>query len=239
MDNFQPEQQQRKVVVDASGLTSFLTRMYGTMAFAVLVSALSAYVVMNPLRTQVLGYFTQHPGMVWLLLLLPIALSIGVSVSATRNVVGGFIMLMVMSVIYGVEFALIAGVYTAANITVAFVSAASIFVALAIYGSVTHRNLDRAGSHAFAALIALIIASLINMFLRSAMITYIFSYIAVIIFVVLTAYDAQKMKQLYVNYAGQVSTNGLAVTGALQLYLDFINLFIQLLNILQMGSNRD
>ena len=90
-----------------------------------------------------------------------------------------------------------------------------------------------------AALIALIIASLVNLFLKSAVISYVFSYIAVIIFVVLTAWDAQKMKQLYIEYGNQVSVTGLAITGALQLYLDFINLFLQLLNILQMGSNRD
>ena len=76
------------------------------------------------------------------------------------------------------------------------------------------------------------------MFLNSPAITYIFSYIAVIIFVILTAYDAQKMKNIYLEYNGQVSTTGLAVMGALQLYLDFINLFIQLLQIFGMGDDR-
>lgn len=84
----------------------------------------------------------------------------------------------------------------------------------------------------------MILASLINMFLNSPAITYIFSYIAVIIFVVLTAYDAQKMKNIYLNYQDQVSVTGLAIMGALQLYLDFINLFIQLLQIFGMGSDR-
>lgn len=87
-------------------------------------------------------------------------------------------------------------------------------------------------------MIALILASLINMFLNSPAITYIFSYIAVIIFVILTAYDAQKMKNIYLNYQDQVSVTGLAIMGALQLYLDFINLFIQLLQIFGMGSDR-
>lgn len=238
MDNMNP-QTGRRQVVDQIGLNSFLTKMYGNMALAVLVSALSSYLTLTTFRTAVMGYFVAHPGTVWLLLLLPIALSMGISFSATRNPVGGFIMLMVMAVIYGVEFALIAGLYTAANITTAFISAASVFIVLAIYGTVTKRSLDKAGSHAMAALIALIIASLVNLFLKSAVISYVFSYIAVIIFVVLTAWDAQKMKQLYIEYGNQVSVTGLAITGALQLYLDFINLFLQLLNILQMGSNRD
>ncbi len=238
MDNMN-QQTGRRQVVDQIGLNSFLTKMYGNMALAVLVSALSSYLTLTTFRTAVMGYFVAHPGTVWLLLLLPIALSMGISFSATRNPVGGFIMLMVMAVIYGVEFALIAGIYTAANITTAFISAASVFIVLAIYGTVTKRSLDKAGSHAMAALIALIIASLVNLFLKSAVISYVFSYIAVIIFVVLTAWDAQKMKQLYIEYGNQVSVTGLAITGALQLYLDFINLFLQLLNILQMGSNRD
>ena len=238
MDNMN-QQTGRRQVVDQIGLNSFLTKMYGNMALAVLVSALSSYLTLTTFRTAVMGYFVAHPGTVWLLLLLPIALSMGMSFSATRNPVGGFIMLMVMAVIYGVEFALIAGIYTAANITTAFISAASVFIVLAIYGTVTKRSLDKAGSHAMAALIALIIASLVNLFLKSAVISYVFSYIAVIIFVVLTAWDAQKMKQLYIEYGNQVSVTGLAITGALQLYLDFINLFLQLLNILQMGSNRD
>ncbi|MCI1925698.1 MAG: Bax inhibitor-1/YccA family protein [[Lactobacillus] timonensis] len=238
MDNMNPQTGHRQVV-DQIGLNSFLTKMYGNMALAVLVSALSSYLTLTTFRTAVMGYFVAHPGTVWLLLLLPIALSMGISFSATRNPVGGFIMLMVMAVIYGVEFALIAGIYTAANITTAFISAASVFIVLAIYGTVTKRSLDKAGSHSMAALIALIIASLVNLFLKSAVISYVFSYIAVIIFVVLTAWDAQKMKQLYIEYGNQVSVTGLAITGALQLYLDFINLFLQLLNILQMGSNRD
>lgn len=236
MDNMDP-QTGRRQVVDQVGLNSFLTKMYGNMALAVLVSALSSYLTLTTFRTTVMGYFTAHPGMVWLLLLLPIALSMGISFSATRNPVGGFIMLMVMGVIYGVEFALIAGIYTAADITTAFISAASVFIVLAIYGTVIKRSLDKAGSHAMAALIALIIASLVNLFLKSPVISYVFSYIAVIIFVVLTAWDAQKMKQMYIQYGNQVSATGLAITGALQLYLDFINLFLQLLNIL--GNDRN
>ena len=140
--------------------------------------------------------------------------------------------------VYGVEFALLAGFYTGADITAAFVSSATIFVVMALYGTVTKRSLDRFGAHATAALIALILASLINMFLHSPAITYIFSYIAVIIFVILTAYDAQKMKNIYLNYQDQVSVTGLAIMGALQLYLDFINLFIQLLQIFGMSGDR-
>ena len=237
MDNF-PNDSGRRVVADQAGLNSFLTKMYGNMTLAVLVSALSAYLTMNVFATQVLGYFQQHQGMVWLIILLPIALSMGISFSATRNPVGGFIMLMLVAIIYGVEFALIAGAFTAANITAAFISSAAVFATMALYGTVTKRDLSKFGAHAMAALVALIIASIINIFLKSPAITYIFSYIAVIIFVVLTAWDAQKMKQIYLNYSNENSVMGLAIVGALQLYLDFVNLFISFLQIFGM-SDRD
>ena len=237
MNNFfSQEPQRREVNTDAIGLNRFLTRMYGNMALAVLVSALTAYLSMTTFRAVVFSFFAAHTGMVWLVLLLPIALSIGIGFSAQRNPVGSFIMLMATAVIYGFVFALIAGAYTGANIAAAFLSSAVIFVYLAIYGTVTKRDLSRAGSQASAALIALIIAMVINMFLQSPAITYIFSFIAVIIFVVLTAWDAQKMKNIYLQYGDQVSASGLAVMGALQLYLDFINLFIQLLQIFGMSS---
>lgn len=235
---FSQEPQRREVNADAVGLNRFLTRMYGNMALAVLVSALTAYLSMTTFKVVVVNFFAAHAGMVWLMLLLPIALTFGISASAQRNPVGSFIMLMVTAVIYGFVFFLIAGAYTGANIAAAFLSSAAIFVYLAIYGTVTKRDLSRAGSQASAALIALIIAWIINMFLQSPAITYIFSFIAVIIFVVLTAWDAQKMKNLYLQYGNQTSVSGLAVVGALQLYLDFINLFIQLLQIFGM-SNRD
>ena len=212
--------------------------MYGNMTLAVLVSAFTAYLTMNPFRAAVFGFFDAHPGMVWLILLLPIALSMGISFSATRNPVGSFIMLMLVAVIYGVEFAIIAGVYSGASIASAFVSSAAVFVTMAAYGTFTKRDLSKFGAHASAALIALIIAYFINMFLKSPAIAYIFSFIAVIIFTVLTAWDAQKMKQIYINYGGEVSANGLAVMGAFQLYLDFVNLFISLLQIFGV-SNRE
>lgn len=233
MDNFS---QEPRPEVNVSGLNRFLTRMYGLMSLAVIVSAFTAYLTMVPLHNASLAFASQHSGMIWLILLLPIALSMGIGFSATRNPVGSFIMLMVISVIYGFEFSLISMAYTTANIAAAFLSSSAVFITMTIYGTVTRRDLSRAGSHALAALVALIIASIINMFLRSAAISYVFSYIAVIIFVVLTGWDAQKMKSIYMNYGSQVSVGGLAVLGALQLYLDFINLFLSLLQIFGMSD---
>lgn len=232
------QQPTRREVNVGAGLNAFLTRMYSMMALAVLVSAGTAYVSMHAFYQSLMMFATAHSGMIWVILLLPIALSMGISFSATRNPAGSFLLLMLLAVIYGVEFALLAGAFTATDITAAFISSSAVFITMALYGTVTKRDLSRFGSHAMAALIALIIATIVNMFLKSAAITYVFSYIAVIIFVVLTAWDAQKMKAIYLNYGHELSMTGLAIQGALQLYLDFVNLFIQFLQIFGM-SNRD
>lgn len=108
---------------------------------------------------------------------------------------------------------------------------------MAILGTITKKDLSRIWSYASAALIGLIVAMLANLFLHNPIIDYVFSIIAVIIFTILTAWDAQRMKDIYLQYGDDLSTNGLAVLGALQLYLDFVNLFLQFLDIF--GANED
>lgn len=233
MDNFEPE---RRHVVDISGLNSFLTKMYGMMTLAVLVSAISAYLTMTIFRTQVLTFFVNHQAMTWVVLIIPIFLALGINFRATRNPVASFVMLMILSLLYGIEFALIAGAYTRANIASAFFSTAAVFITMAVIGTMTKKNLNNIGSYASAALIGLIVAMVINMFLRNPMVSYVFSFIAVIIFTILTAWDAQKMKQIYLQYGDDISANGLAIAGALQLYLDFVNLFLQFLQIFGFSS---
>ena len=110
---------------------------------------------------------------------------------------------------------------------------------MAIFGTFTKKNLNNMGSYLGAALIGLIVAMVVNIFLRNSVASFVFSIIGVVIFTGLTAYDAQKMKAIYNNYVSQVSTNGLAVLGALQLYLDFVNIFLFLLQIFGMGGDRD
>jgi FtsH-binding integral membrane protein len=201
------------------------------MALAVFVSALSAYLTMTVFAKQMVALMVSHPWKMWLLLLLPIALTFVINFRATRNPVASFILLIITAIIYGITFAFIAGAYTGQDIASAFVASASVFVVMAIIGTVTKKDLSRWGSYASAALIGLIVAMLVNLFLKNPMVSYIFSFIAVIIFTVLTAWDAQRMKNIYLQFGGEVSTNGLAVLGALQLYLDFVNLFLQFLTI--------
>lgn len=235
MDNFSntPE---RRHIQDVSAVNSFLTKTYVIMAISVLVSALTSYLSTTIFRATLISLFSNRASS-WIILLLPIVLSILIGFRATRNPVASFVMLMLVAMSYGLSFAVICSAYTSGTVTSAFVSAAAVFITMAIYGTVTKRDLTNLGSYATAALIGFIVATIINMFLKNPMITYIFAYIGVIIFVALTASDAQQIKKVYAQYADQTSSLGLAVLGALQLYLDFINIFMFFLEIFGMGGD--
>lgn len=227
---------ERRQVHDVSEVNGFLSKMYSYMGLAVLVSAITAFLTMTVFRAAVMQMPT---ALMWIILIVPLGLSMGISFRATRNPVAGFVMLMILAVIYGFEFALLAGFYTGAQISTAFLSSATVFGAMAIFGTFTKRDLNNLGSYMGAALIGLLVAMIVNIFLRNSVASFVFSIIGVIIFTGLTAYDAQKMKSIYNNYGSQVPTNGLAVLGALQLYLDFINIFLFLLQIFGMGNDRN
>lgn len=232
MDNF--SEFGRRKVQDVTMVNRFLTKMYSYMGLSVLVSAVTAFLTMTTFKSVV----SHIPAaLMWILLLVPFGLCMGISFKATRNPVSAFIMLMILSIIYGFEFALIAGYYTGAQISTAFFASAAVFISMAAFGTVTKRDLNNLGSYCRAALIGLIVALIVNMFLRNPAVSYIFSFIGVIIFTGLTAYDSQKMKDIYNNYGDTVNPSGLAVLGALQLYLDFVNIFLFLLEIFG-GSDR-
>lgn len=236
MDNMNFSSPERRQVHDVSEVNGFLSKMYGYMGLAILVSAIAAFLTMTVFRAAVMQMPT---ALMWIILIIPFGLSMGISFKATRNPTAGFVMLMILAIIYGFEFALLAGFYTGAQIGTAFLSSAAVFGSMAIFGTFTKRDLNNVGSYMGAALIGLFVAMLVNMFLRNSVATFVFSIIGVVIFIGLTAYDAQKMKSIYNNYGSQVSTNGLAVLGALQLYLDFINIFLFLLQIFGMGNDRN
>ena len=236
MDNMNFSSPERRQVHDVSEVNGFLSKMYGYMGLAVLVSAIAAFLTMTVFRAAVMQMPT---ALMWIILIIPFGLSMGISFKATRNPTAGFVMLMILAIIYGFEFALLAGFYTGAQIGTAFLSSAAVFGSMAIFGTFTKRDLNNVGSYMSASVIGLLVAMLVNMFLRNSVATFVFSIIGVVIFTGLTAYDAQKMKSIYNNYGSQVSTNGLAVLGALQLYLDFINIFLFLLQIFGMGNDRN
>lgn len=137
----------------------------------------------------------------------------------------------------GLTFAAIFLAYTAASIASTFFVTAGTFGAMSLYGYTTKRDLSSVGNIAVMALIGLLIASVVNMFLRSEAFYWILTYAGVLIFVALTAWDTQKIKRMSQQVSDETSAGRIAVIGALTLYLDFINLFIYLLRIL--GVRRD
>lgn len=148
------------------------------------------------------------------------------------------LMFIVYSILNGVTLSIILLVYTGSSVALTFFITAGTFGAMALFGTITKKDLSSWGNILFMALIGIIIASVANWFFKSDMLSLIISYIGVILFVGLTAYDAQKIKRMIQEHGGEVndSTQKMALLGALSLYLDFINLFLFLLRIL--GSRK-
>ena len=228
MNNFD-----QQICPDVRGLNRFLSRMYGYMAGALVVSAIAAFITARYLQNTIFA----SPIMMIALGIISIVMAFSLSYNPNRSPAMSVAMLFIYAAIEGIFFSSILIVYTLKNITMAFVSAAVVFVVLSIFGLNTKKDLSRIGRQAMAALIALLVVSLINLFLRSSMIEYIFSYVGVVIFTILTAWDTQSMKKIYLQYGNEYNISNLAVSGALQLYLDFVNMFLYLLQIF--GSNRD
>lgn len=148
------------------------------------------------------------------------------------------LMFVVYSVLNGVTLSLIFLIFTSSSIAMTFFITAGTFGAMALYGTLTKKDLSSWGNILFMALIGLIIATFANIFFKNEILYWIVSYAGVIIFVGLTAYDAQKIKNMLTEYGNEVNetTQKIALMGALSLYLDFINLFLYLLRIF--GSRR-
>lgn len=175
----------------------------------------------------------------WGLVIAEFALVIGISAAINRlSLATATLMFVAYSVINGAMLSSIFMIYTAASIASVFFITAATFAVMALIGYTTKTDLTSVGKLLFMALIGLVIATIVNMFIGSNTMTMICSYVGVLIFVGLTAYDSQKIKNMLMQApdAGE-SSQKLALLGALTLYLDFINLFIYLLRIF--GDRRD
>lgn len=146
---------------------------------------------------------------------------------------------IIYSVLNGVTLSSIFLVYTMTSITSVFFITAGTFAAMALYGATTKKDLSKFGSLLFMALLGLIIATVVNMFVRSSGFSLIISYVGVLLFVGLTAWDTNQIKNALQNYAMDLSEGSqkIALLGALNLYLDFINLFLYLLRIFGRSDN--
>ncbi|GEP19147.1 Bax inhibitor-1/YccA family protein [Pediococcus argentinicus] len=225
-------EQPRNLINTQVGLNRFLTKMYGWMAAAVAFSGIIAYLGATIWRTAVQTFLTQgRVGISIIFIGMFIFMWFGQR-SALQNPMIGFLMLFGFAGFFGITLSGIFLVYNLGTIAAAFFSAAIVFIVMAVIGLTTKRDLSKMGTQLFGALIAMIVVSLINAFLlHSPAVTFVFSFIGVAIFSLLTMYDNAQMKQLYLNYGDQVSETGLALQGSLSMYLSFLNLFQYFLQI--------
>jgi len=208
-----------------------MRKVYVWMTLALAITGFTSYAVATTPAIMQAIYGNQL--LFWGMIIAEFALVIGVSGAINRlSLSTATLMFILYSVINGALLSYIFLVYTASSIATVFFITAGTFGAMALIGYTTKTDLTSMGKYLFMALIGLIIATLVNLFIKSSGFTLILSYIGVLIFVGLTAYDAQKIKQMLLQApdAGE-GAQKVALLGALTLYLDFINLFIYLLRI--------
>lgn len=220
-----------------SVFASLMRKVYLWMTFALAASGLAAYYVATSPRLLQAIYGNSY--MMWVLIIAELALVIGLTAAIRKlSFPVAALMFAVYSIVNGVVLSSIFLAYTMSSIATTFFATAGTFGAMAVIGSVTKKDLTKIGSYALMGLIGVIIASVINIFVGNGVMDIIISIIGILIFVGLTTYDAQKIKQMMLA-ADDVNdeTQKLAVIGALSLYLDFINLFLYLLRFLGRGRN--
>ena len=210
----------------AEEVNSAMGRVYGHMSLAVIVSMVVSYFVGT--SPELLQFFFTGV-MKWIVIFAPLAAIFGVSYVLGSNPSKGVAQLCLhgFAALMGLSFATIFAVFTMGSIVSAFMGAAILFGVMSGYGYFTKRSLDSLGKFMFVGLIAIIIASIVNIFIGSSVMQMVISALAIIIFLGLTAYDTQKIRE-EVSYD---TSPAVEVSGALTLYMDFINLFINLLQL--------
>jgi FtsH-binding integral membrane protein len=220
---------------DALRRQSVLTQVYAWMTAGLLTTgAIAMFVASSPaLVSLIFGNMVLFFGLIIAELVLVWVLSANIMRLAPATATAMFLGYAALN---GLTLAIIFLAYTAESIAGTFFVTAGTFGAMSAYGYFTKRDLSGMGNFLFMALIGLIIASVVNIFVASSALYWIITYAGVLIFVALTAYDTQKIKRMIAEVRDEQSERRVAVLGALRLYLDFINLFLFLLRIL--GNRR-
>ena len=233
--------QQSSVVMD-EGLRAYMLKVYNYMATGILMTGIIALLTFKMSvvtdssgsivgLTQV-GNAIYMSGLKWLVMLAPLGIvfymSFGINKMSAAKAQTTF---WIFAALMGLSLSSILLVYTGMSITRVFFICSATFGAMSIYGYTTKRDLTKLGSFLMMGLIGIIIASIVNIFMKSSMMYFVISILGVLIFVGLTAYDTQKIKNMYAASDTGELMGKKAVMGALTLYLDFINLFIMLLRL--------
>ena len=214
-------------VADASYVSRIMKRVYLKMFLAMIVTAVTSFVCMNV--PAVFFTLMNNSGLYFGLLIAEVVL-VFVLAGALNKLSSPVASLIfyVYSILNGVVLSAILAAYTASSVFSTFVITAAVFGTMTVYGYVTKSDLSRVGTFLFMALIGLIICTIVNIFMKSSTMEWIISFAGVVIFIGLTAWDTQKIKQMAAITDGS-QAGKLATIGALSLYLDFVNLFLYLL----------
>jgi FtsH-binding integral membrane protein len=216
------------------GLRQYMLTIYNYMASGLALTGIVAYAAASS------GFYASIAGtpLFWVVLLAPLGIVFWLSMGIQRMSAGtAQALFWVYSALMGLSLAGIFLVYTGASIARVFFITGGTFAAMSLVGYTTKRDLTKFGSFLIMGLIGIIIASVVNMFIASSALQFAISVIGVLVFVGLTAWDTQRIKEMYLASDDGQTASKKAVMGALQLYLDFINLFMMLLQLF--GQRRD
>lgn len=225
-----PDFSQKQLDISQS-VSVYLTKVYNWMAVALLLTGLAAYFTAGSeqLLQVIFGNKILFFGLIIAELALVGYISARIQKLSTTNAT---LLFLLYSALNGLTLSFIFIAYTSASISSTFLITAGTFGTMSVYGYFTKKDLTKIGNIAFMALIGIIIASVVNFFMQSSLMSLVISYLGVLIFVALTAYDTQKLKRIAMNgFQNEESMEKSAILGALTLYLDFINLFLFLLRI--------
>ena len=211
------------------GLRSFMLQVYNYMTFALAISGLVALGISMSPATMAVIWGTP---LKWVAVFLPLAMSLGFMFMIDKmNSQTAKLFLFVFAAAMGLSLSSIFAIYKMGSIIHVFFIASATFGAASLYGYTTKKDLTSMGSFLIMGVIGIVIAGLVNLFLQSSVFAFVISCLAVLIFTGLTAYDTQQIKQTYDHTDGEERQKA-GVIGALMLYMDFINIFIHLLQIL-------
>lgn len=210
----------------ASEINSAMAGVYKHMTLAIVVSMLVSYLVGT--TPEALQFFFTGI-MKWIVMFAPLVAVLGISYALSKDIAKEVAQLLLLgfAVLMGLSFSMIFAVYKMGSIFTAFMGAGVLFGTMTFYGYFTKRSLDSLGKFMFIGLIAIIIASIVNIFIGSSVMAMVISALAIIIFTALTAYDTQKIREM-IMYGDEKNVE---VVGALTLYLDFINIFLSMLQL--------
>ena len=233
-----------EVAIDA-GLRAYMIRVYNYMTAGVALTGLVAWFAFQAAGGDSIavagnsisgltdfGRAIFSGPLMWILILAPLGLVMVMSFGINRlSPAAALTLFFVYAGLLGLSLATIFVAYTGASIARVFFISAATFGAMSLYGYTTQRDLTGFGSFLFMGLIGIVIASLVNIFLHSSGLSWVISVVGVLVFVGLTAYDTQNIKEMYDPMDDGTIAGRKAVMGALRLYLDFINLFLMLLRL--------